>query len=578
MLADDGAIATPIGQFAEVARLLASSVEPEAIVQAAVEATIALTGAVRAAVALPHPDGLLRWEITGGPVEPVTLRGYAFSPGEGIVGRAFAERRAYRIDDLRDDARSHRPDLDRETGVRAFMAAPLIAHGQALGVLATAAAGPGVFTAEHEELLRLLADQAAVALHNARLLAETRRLRAEEARRARRAELLADALGAVAAAGDLHGALEALVRGAVALLDGRRARLRFFGRAPGLVTRRLMVTADGELESPAGLEELPPGSIGARLAAGEPAVLVEDYATLDPAAYPYHASVLADGMRSGVHVPIDVDGRRIGTLHVDHSDPGFYGPTDLALAQALAAQAGATAARTALLEELEAILDAAEDTVLVYAADGQLLRTNRRGRANLVQTLGEVPPTLAAFRDRARPRRDDGTTLADDQIGRALRGEVSEDELTVPGPGGTERRIHVKICPIREGGEVRAILIVSRDITTLHRAIADRGRLEGAIAAARTVAHELNNRLQVLMTYAELLPSVEHAAAVEMAPHVAVAAEEIATTLGRLQQIVRFEETATPVGPALDLTASSGAPDAAGQRLAEASDEEDLSR
>jgi GAF domain-containing protein len=428
----------------------------------------------------------------------------------------------------------------------------------ALGVLAAAAATPGAFTPEHEELLRLLADQAAVALHNARILAESRQLRAEEAVRARRAELFAGALGGVASAADARGALEALVRGAVALLDGGRGFLRFYAGAGGIVTMRLRMAADGAIEDIPGPHPLPPGSIGACLAAGEPAVLVDDYAALDPESYPYHATQRGDGMGSGVHVPIEADGRRIGSLHVDHRLPGFYGPTDLALAQALAAQAGAAIARAALLEELEAILDAAQDTVLVYGVDGRLLRANRRGRESLVRALGAVPATLTAFRDLARPHRPGGGALADGEIDRALRGQVTEDELTLPGPDGTQRRVHLTIGPVLERGEVRAIVIISRDITALHAAIEARAHLEGAISAARTVAHELNNRLQVLMSYAELLPAVGHEAAAELAPHVATATEEIATTLARLQRIVRFEETATPVGPALDLDASSG--------------------
>src|SRR5438067_11838280 len=67
-------------------------------------------------------------------------------------------------------------------------------------VVRAAVESPGAFTPADEELLRLHADQAAVALHNACLLAETRQLRADEAARARRAELFAGVLGAVAAA------------------------------------------------------------------------------------------------------------------------------------------------------------------------------------------------------------------------------------------------------------------------------------------------------------------------------------------------------------------------------------------
>jgi signal transduction histidine kinase len=53
-------------------------------------------------------------------------------------------------------------------------------------------------------------------------------------------------------------------------------------------------------------------------------------------------------MRSSIAVPIEVDGQCIGSLHVDHREPRFFGPADLALAEALAAQAGAAVERARL--------------------------------------------------------------------------------------------------------------------------------------------------------------------------------------------------------------------------------------
>jgi GAF domain-containing protein len=87
-----------------------------------------------------------------------------------------------------------------------------------------------------------------------------------------------------------------------------------------------------------------------------------------------------------------------------------------------------------------------------------------------------------------------------------------------------------------------------------------RARLEGALATARTVAHELNNQLQFLTGYGSLLAARLGGEEAAMAREIAGAARDMAAVVRRLLLIVRFEEVDTPVGPALDLEAASGEP------------------
>jgi nitrogen-specific signal transduction histidine kinase len=203
------------------------------------------------------------------------------------------------------------------------------------------------------------------------------------------------------------------------------------------------------------------------------------------------------------------------------------------------------------------VLDAAGDAVLVYGLDGRLLRTNRRARERLTASIGGVPATLAEFSERAMPRRADGEPLTHEHLARALRGEVTEAELTLTGPGGTTRRVHVSFGPVLEDDEVRAVVVASRDITLLHDAIAGRARFEGAMAAARTIAHELNNRLQKLSSYAELLPAMDPAESATMLEEMVEDVASMGATINQLQRIVRFEGTDTPVGTALDIEAAT---------------------
>jgi len=56
------------------------------------------------------------------------------------------------------------------------------------------------------------------------------------------------------------------------------------------------------------------------------------------------------GIRSSVNVPIHADGQRIGSLHVNHQRPHYFGRPELNIAEALAAQAGAAIERAGLAE------------------------------------------------------------------------------------------------------------------------------------------------------------------------------------------------------------------------------------
>src|SRR5206468_11340953 len=60
--------------------------------------------------------------------------------------------------------------------IRSAIAIPLVAHGEVTGTLAAYSAVPRRFTSDTRRLVRLYAAQAAIAIANARLLAETHRL------------------------------------------------------------------------------------------------------------------------------------------------------------------------------------------------------------------------------------------------------------------------------------------------------------------------------------------------------------------------------------------------------------------
>ena len=99
----------------------------------------------------------------------------AIRPGAGtIVGRAALERRAVQIADALADPNYEAKDDARVGGMRAMLGVPLLRDGEAIGAMGLARNRVKPFSEREVELVTTFADQAAIAIENARLLTETR--------------------------------------------------------------------------------------------------------------------------------------------------------------------------------------------------------------------------------------------------------------------------------------------------------------------------------------------------------------------------------------------------------------------
>jgi len=101
--------------------------------------------------------------------------------GEGLMGRVVASRTALVVEDLHGDGRVRNAARIQAEGVTSFAGVPLLLGDRVLGALSIALRTRRRFADEDLSLLHSLSSQAAIAIENARLYAETAR-RLEETR------------------------------------------------------------------------------------------------------------------------------------------------------------------------------------------------------------------------------------------------------------------------------------------------------------------------------------------------------------------------------------------------------------
>ncbi len=130
------------------------------------------------AVILEVEGECLRLVAKYGPLRNVTPVGETLPLSRGdLPGRAALDRRTVHVRDLAKAARTRFPASkirQQETGVRTVLATPLVHAGTAIGVIMIRRTKVRPFSPKQIALLKVFADQAAIALENARLSEELR--------------------------------------------------------------------------------------------------------------------------------------------------------------------------------------------------------------------------------------------------------------------------------------------------------------------------------------------------------------------------------------------------------------------
>jgi len=367
----------------EVTRRLSSTLDLEQVLDIITES--ALSGGELDAA------GLYRWDtardglvlVRGRQLSQAMMRGMVLKPGEGVSGRAFAERRPVFTEDWTVDRSLHyRPEtvaaLEEEDSPRAYVAVPIIIRDEVFGVLLGGTRARRRFTERDIGVLSSMAAQAAVAIENARLYMVTQ-------------DNLAAAALLNEAARTLHRTLDArrLLPDALAGLgqtfSAEGAAVILFGD-PG--------TAQGTVIQWRAMPESAMRALGEPLRRREAPLLVADVATR-PDLIP--AGLLEAGPHGLAAFPVRGRSRVLGGIALLFS--GYRSPSEAEtrLLAAYADQLAMALDNAALFEEaenkktqLEQVFASTSDGFLVADLTGRVVAFNRQAGELLGIAADEV--------------------------------------------------------------------------------------------------------------------------------------------------------------------------------------------
>ncbi len=347
----------------ELAARLTTIRAPEDLLTYVVDGAVRLLHADRAQLDLMGPDGFLREAHVAGTPEIAGVPGLdmAIEPNVGMNALAIAAGDAViTADYLADDRFPHVPESDAyvaTAGIRSVAAAPLIADGEVLGVLKANARRPDAFGPADGELLLAIAQQAAVALSNARLIDELEVSRQDIAHRADAERALREISARITAIHDPADVLQQVIDEAARLLDADGAILELVDPVEKDLLRwaydygvsgRFDERFVRELTLPIGV-----GLTGRAVAEGRVLFANDDLAAEFPPSADSDRFFEGTGYRSMLAAPIIGDAGPLGALEVYSTRERAFGERDADLIRGFATQAAIAIANARLIDDLD---------------------------------------------------------------------------------------------------------------------------------------------------------------------------------------------------------------------------------
>jgi GAF domain-containing protein/anti-sigma regulatory factor (Ser/Thr protein kinase) len=276
---------------------------------------------------------------------------------ESAAGVAILTQSVVHVPDTEEPSALHvAREAGRRAGFRSLVSVPMLRQGDVIGAISVNRREPGRFSDGEVELLKTFADQAVIAIENARLFSELQVSNRELTIALDQRTATADVLRVIGSSPtDAQPVFEAIVSSARRLLGG-------FGGAVYRVAGDEIHLAAYISTNPSGDAALrssfprplavfsPPGEAIRRRAP----VVLTDITTAGWIPDDIRELIRKRGDRSGVWVPMMREGVALGAIGVTRSEPGSFTDEQIALLKTFADQAVIATENVRLFKELEA--------------------------------------------------------------------------------------------------------------------------------------------------------------------------------------------------------------------------------
>jgi signal transduction histidine kinase len=281
---------------------------------------------------------------------------YPGRPSSATVSvRAIRDRAIVHISDLLHDSEYETTrQASIAAGFRAVLSVPMRRGAHAIGALTVGRAAPGRFSDTQVDLLKTFADQAVIAIENARLFKELQARTEELTRSVDQLTALGDVGRAISSTLDLETVLTTIVSHAVQLSGPVAGAIyEYDERAEEF---RLRATENFEGEYVALLHAMPlrrgEGVLG-RVAVTRQPVQVPDILQEDVYESRFRDALMRYGYRALLAVPLLCEDRIIGGLVLNGKTPGEYPPEVVELLKTFATQSALAIQNARLFHEIE---------------------------------------------------------------------------------------------------------------------------------------------------------------------------------------------------------------------------------
>jgi PAS domain S-box-containing protein len=500
--------AEKLAVLARVSSLIASATGSDRVLESVARAAISLLAAEVAGVVVDDPAaGVLRVgaHYRTGVEAPCDIHPNEIPHGQGVAAVVFDTRAPVFIEDVATEPRWVDRTWTQEQGLHAYAALPLVARDRVIGVLSIFFVESRAFSDEERELMGLLADQAAIAIDNARLLHETERQR-------RTAQALADLARLMAQSLDTAEVSARITASVQSLLGVTNTALFRYRPASKDLESLSLIGDHGPTDGKPIVYPLGFGAAG--LAVQERRSVVTSDLLADPR-IPQPAEQRARmeqaPFRAILAVPLLVPGRVVGALVLGDRVGRRFTDDEVQTVEAFADRAAVGLEAARLYAEvrdardfLQSIAESSPDAIVTTDVHGRVTYWSPGAE----ETLGY--PAREVLGRRTADLYVDGEAEARAVMARLrAEGRLRDYEMVIRARDGRAVTVSSSMALLRDtSGTITGTVGVVKDVTEkkmLEASFRQSQKMEAVGLLAGGIAHDFNNLMTVVIGRSELL-------------------------------------------------------------------------